>query len=217
MLKSKLSKFRRKLFENLGLSHYSRPSLFDIDRKLEKYLDYNNGFFIEVGANDGYNQSNTYYLEKFKNWTGILVEGIPSLYQRCIQERRNASVFNCALVANNLTESFVTMRYSNLMSLVEGALKNKEAEDDHIIKGSKIQKGIIPYEIQVPARTLTSILEESHVREIDFFSLDVEGYELNVLKGLDLDKYRPKYMLIEARYKEEIENYISDFYFDLND
>ncbi|TRU31484.1 MAG: FkbM family methyltransferase [Microcystis aeruginosa Ma_QC_B_20070730_S2] len=208
-VKNKLSMLRRKIAESFGISRYSRPSLFEIDRKLEQYFNYRNGFFIEVGANDGFNQSNTYYFEQFKGWKGILVEGIPELYQQCLLERPKAKVFNCALVSSDFSESYVTMKYSNLMSLVEGSLKSKQAEENHV------QKGVIPYEIKVPARTLTSILDECEVNEIDFFSLDVEGYELNVLKGLDFNKYRPKYMLIEARFKEEIDNYISDLYIEI--
>ncbi|MEO0835147.1 MAG: FkbM family methyltransferase, partial [Cyanobacteria bacterium J06642_3] len=84
----------------------------------------------------------------------------------------------------------------------------------HIQKGVQIQKNedITSYEIKVETKTLTSILDEYHVEKIDFFSLDVEGFELNVLKGLDFNKYRPQYMLIEARFREEIEEYISPFY-----
>lgn len=212
MQRKKLSKLRRRLFEKIGLDFYSRPSLHEIDRKLEKYLNYRNGFFIEVGGNDGFSQSNTYYLEKLRGWQGILVEGIPELYQQCVLERSNSKVFNYALVADDFQESYVTMRYAHLMSLVKGALKSEEAEQSHIDRGSKIEKNTISYEIEVPARTLTSILDECQVTEIDFLSLDVEGFELNVLKGLNLNKYRPKYMLIEARFKEEIENYISELY-----
>ncbi len=215
-VKNKLSMLRRKIAESFGISRYSRPSLFEIDRKLEHYLNYRNGFFIEVGANDGFSQSNTYYLERLKGWKGILVEGIPELYQQCLLERPKSKVFSCALVSSDFSESYVTMKYSNLMSLVEGALKSKQAEENHVREGSKIQKGVIPYQIKVPARTLTSILDECEVNEIDFFSLDVEGYELNVLKGLDFNKYRPKYMLIEARFKEEIDNYISDLYVEID-
>ena len=208
-VKNPLSMVRRKIAESFGRPRSSRRSLFEIDRKLEQYFNYRNGFFIEVGANDGFNQSNTYYFEQFKGWKGILVEGIPELYQQCLLERPKAKVFNCALVSSDFSESYVTMKYSNLMSLVEGSLKSKQAEENHV------QKGVIPYEIKVPARTLTSILDECEVNEIDFFSLDVEGYELNVLKGLDFNKYRPKYMLIEARFKEEIDNYISDLYIEI--
>lgn len=212
MLKQKISKLRRKVFESLGSSKYSRPSLYSIDRKLENYLDYDNGFFIEVGANNGFRQSNTYYFERFRGWKGILVEGIPELYQECVRERPLSKVFNCALVAPDFTDTHVTMKYSNLMSLVRGSFKSDEIEAEHINRGSQIQENVIPYEVKVPARTITSILDECQVKEIDLFSLDVEGYELNVLRGLDLSCYQPKYMLIEVRSLEEIENYLSDLY-----
>ena len=40
-----------------------RPSFHDLDRQIEKYISYDNGFFIEDGANNGYTQSNTFYFE----------------------------------------------------------------------------------------------------------------------------------------------------------
>lgn len=214
MLKKRLTKIIRKSFEIIGSDRYSRPSLYEIDKKLEKYLDYRNGFFIEAGANDGYTQSNTYYFEKLRGWQGILIEGIPELYQQCVKERPNSKVFNCALVANDYPEAYVEMRYANLMSIVRGALKSDRGDDKHIQKAIEAHKGvqIKPYNIKVPARTLNSILDECQVSEIDLFSLDVEGFELNVLKGLDLNKYRPKYLLIESRFKTEIEDYLSKWY-----
>lgn len=215
-IKESYKKARRNLYEALGSERYSRPSLNNIDQKLGKYLNYQNGVFIEVGGNDGYKQSNTYYYERFQGWTGILVEGIPELYQKCVRERPKSKVFNCALVEHNFPEAYVTMKYANPMSLVVGAQKSQEAEENHLQKWvehqKKVQKDSKSYEIQVPTRTLTSILDECQIKEIDLFSLDVEGYELNVLKGLDFNKYKPKYMLIEARYKEEIEDYIGEFY-----
>jgi hypothetical protein len=52
--------------------------------------------------------------------------------------------------------------------------------------------------IQVPACTLTSILDAASApTTFDLLSLDTEGYELSVLEGLDLSRYRPRYMLIE--------------------
>lgn len=215
--KKKYELVRRKSYEAFGSSKYSRASLNDLDRKLEKYLDYRNGFFIEVGGNDGFNQSNTYYLEKFRDWQGILVEGIPDLYNKCVRERKKSKIFNYALVSDDFKESYITMNYANLMSFVKGSLKTDDAEANHLkewMANEKkyMKKNVVSYEVKVPTRTLTSILDECNVNEIDLFSLDVEGHELNVLKGLDFNRYRPKYMLIEARFKEEIDEYISDLY-----
>ena len=213
MWKAELIKLRRKAFEQFGSSRYSRPSLYEIDRKLERHLPYRNGFFIEAGANDGYRQSNTYYLERFKGWQGVLVEGIPQLYQECVAQRHNSQVFNCALVADDFQEPSVTMKYANLMSIVDGALKSEAGDRQHLEKAAKYQHDVNrSYDVTVPARTLTSILDEVGVTEIDLLSLDVEGFELKVLKGLNFNKYQPKYMLIEARFKSEIDSYISELY-----
>jgi len=57
----------------------------------------------------------------------------------------------------------------------------------------------------VPARPLTSILDECQVSRIDLLSLDVEGYEAEVLAGLDLNRYQPRYMLIEVRDRAAVE------------
>jgi hypothetical protein len=59
--------------------------------------------------------------------------------------------------------------------------------------------------IEVPAYTLSHIVKENNIKEIDFMSLDVEGYEVEVLKGIDLTaKWSPKVFLIEV-YTNEID------------
>lgn len=62
--------------------------------------------------------------------------------------------------------------------------------------------------IQVKAITLEKLLDSQKITTIDFLSLDTEGYELNILNGLNLDKYRPNYMLIEI-YKKDYDDIIS--------
>jgi len=186
-----------------------RPALNDLDRKLEKYLNFRNGFYIEVGANDGYSQSNTYYLEKKRGWTGLLVEGIPELYEECKRNRPRSVVRHCALVSKNSLYDTVTMHYANLMSVVEGALRTENEQARHLSTARKIQNLTRHYSIQVPARPLEAILDELVLpSEIDFFSLDVEGCELDVLQGMNLNKYRPIYILVEARFFDEIDSFL---------
>jgi len=52
--------------------------------------------------------------------------------------------------------------------------------------------------IDCKVSTLESILDSVNASTIDFLSLDTEGYEYDILCGLNLNKYRPKYMLIEV-------------------
>ncbi len=212
-MKSELKTILRKISESFGNPTFSRPSLNNLDRKLEKYLNFQNGFFIEVGANDGYNQSNTYYLEKFLGWRGILVEAIPSLYEKCKFTRSHSSVYNYALVSQEFTNSFVEMHYANLMSVAEGSLKNSESQKKHLEDGLKCQGLAESYTVKVPAIALETILNEiPYLPTIDFFSLDVEGSELDVLMGLNLEKYQPRYILVEARFFDEIHSFLTPLY-----
>lgn len=189
----------------VGPEKNPRPALKNLDQKLERYLSFRNGFFIEAGANDGYSQSNTYFLETELNWRGILVEGIPELYAKCEKERPGSFVYHCALVSSDFKGRMATMHYANLMSVVDGALKTDEAQASQIQAGVNVQRLKGTYSIEVPARTLESILDEiENLPTIDFLSLDVEGYERNVLMGLNLSRFRPTYILVEARFFEEV-------------
>jgi len=202
---------RRGVFEFLGLKRYSRPALNGIDRKLERYLSFDGGYFVEAGANDGYTQSNTYYLERFRKWRGVLVEPLPALYARCRRERPRSRVFRCALVAEGYESSTAPMLAANLTSLVRGAQKSTEADEAHCRAGARIQDTVVS-EFEVPARTLTSVLEEAGATHVDFVSLDVEGYELQALNGLDIERFRPRFLLVEARFREEVERHLSPLY-----
>ena len=186
-------------------------ALNQLDLKLLPFLNFKNGFFIEAGANDGVTYSNTLFFEKYKNWTGILIEPIPELAHKCRANRNRCVVEQVALVPRNFREPNIEMRYCNHMSIVKGAMKSEQEEISHIEKGKKIQN-ITPYELKVPAVPLSAIIDKYNLGKIDFLSLDVEGFELNALMGIDFDRHRPTFMLIEARYRNEIDEYLKYIY-----
>jgi FkbM family methyltransferase len=183
---------RRRTFEALGSYRFSRTGAEAIDERLEQHLGFDGGFFVEAGANDGVNFSNTYYLERACGWTGVLVEGIPDLYRACVRHRPRSRVFNCALVGPEREGDLVTMHYSNLHSIVSGALPF-----EHVEAGMASQDEQT-YDVQVRGRTLSSLLDEVGPRRFDLLVLDVEGYEAQVLRGLDLDRHAPSLALIEV-------------------
>jgi len=156
--------------------------------RLLKYVNYNNGFFIECGANDGITQSYTYVLEKLMGWRGLLIEPSNTAFQDCVKNRSNENEFyNCALVAYDSITGIKGDFDGNPMSSVGGNRLNREG---HII---------------VPTRTLNSILEELEITDIDLFSLDVEGYEAEVLKGFDIMRYKPNFIIVEVNTSVEWE------------
>ncbi|HET7856928.1 MAG TPA: FkbM family methyltransferase [Gaiellaceae bacterium] len=209
------SRARRRLFERLGSARYSRPALFELDRKLERYLPERDGYFVEAGAYDGYLQSNTYYFERIKGWTGLLVEPVPALYHACVSERPASRVVNSALVRPEADGEPVRITVGGLMSVVHGAQGSAEADRAHAEGGTR--GGRDPtYDIEVEGRTLSSLLDEESTPEIDLVVLDVEGYEAEALAGLDLQRHAPRFLLVEMldadRTRSRIEELIAGGY-----
>ena len=68
----------------------------DVD-VIQFYKNKENGYFIEIGANDGINLSNTYLLEKNYNWKGICVEPIPDIFNKLKNNRPNSICVNKAI------------------------------------------------------------------------------------------------------------------------
>src|SRR5690606_2049794 len=108
----------------------------------------------------------------------------------------------------------ISIADAGLMSIVEGAMSNPMQIREHIHKGLQLQNLSATGWIDIPAQSLSSILDEYHIKHIDFLSLDVEGYEYQVLQGLDLERHRPTYIFIEDKFDEEnsINKYLSTYY-----
>lgn len=179
--------WRCQAFEALGSRRYSRPALFGMDEKLAQLMPWHGGTFVEAGAHDGYTQSNTYYLERHRGWSGLLIEPIPVLRKRCERRRGNSHVVGCALVAPESEGNTAVMQFRDLMSVIDG--------DETPRRGEAEPHG---YSVEVPARTLSSVLDEANLPNPDLLVLDLEGHELDALAGLDRDAYAPLYILLES-------------------
>lgn len=208
-----LVRMRRTVYEAMGSARYSRMALYEIDRKLERYLDFDGGVFVEAGANDGVEQSNTYYFEKFRGWTGLLVEPEPSLAAACRKNRR-AQVAQAALVATDVPGATVELHFAGLMSTVAGVLGDAEATARHVQTGLAVQPELAgTRRMRVPARTLSALLDEAGLnRPVDWLSLDVEGAETEALRGIDFARHAPRFICVEARDAAVIAAVLGDRY-----
>lgn len=180
---------RRGVFERLGSRRYSRPALHGMDARLESLLDRDGGVFLEAGAHDGYTQSNTYYLERFRGWTGVLVEAVPELHAKAARRRPRSHVANCALVAPEQAGGSVAIAFGDLMSQV--------GTDTAHAEGGLRNAGRAGYTVEVPARTLDDVLDEAGVGALDLMVLDLEGHELDALRGIDFDRHPVEHLLVE--------------------
>jgi len=210
LLKKAVIKFLlRPLSENLGLPKWCRkPSHNDLDFKLSKYLNFRNGVFIEAGANDGYSQSNTFFLEKGLKWKGLLIEAIPELYNKCKKTRSRSVVIHGGLVSRNYKKNKIKIHYANLMSIAEGAMA-PQSMASHIKKGIECQDIEESYIIEVPSLTFKEALKQAGFSKVDFLSIDLEGYEIQALEGFDFEEIRPKYILIEVQNLETTDSFLS--------
>lgn len=161
-------------------------------------LDYlpRRGVFLEIGGNDGYSQSNTYYLERHRGWSGILIEPQPKLHRIARVLRRRSQCFNYACVADeSVTEVTLATNTDDLMAVTLGQQAN--ANEAARIRGGRT--------IRVPATTISNLVDRAGTPPVDFMSVDVEGAELSVLGGLDLARHAPQWLLVETRYPEVVE------------
>jgi len=169
-----------------------------LDIKLDKLFGgKENGVYIELGANDGSTQSNTAFFNFFRNWSGVLIEPSYKSYELCKQNRPNNIVLNFCCVSNNYEYETIKGDFDSLclMSSVNG---DRKMNSNNLV--------------EVKCITLEKIFDlYLKDKTVDFLSLDTEGYEYNILEGLNLDKNRPKFMLIEVynRDLEKITNYLS--------
>ena len=68
-----------------------------LDSLIEHFVNYDNGFFVELGANDGLTQSNTAYFEKSRGWKGVLIEPSPNKFLECIKNRSEKTITRARL------------------------------------------------------------------------------------------------------------------------
>lgn len=188
------------------IRHQGAYGLNQLDLKLIAAISpkMGNGYFVELGANDGIRQSNTYLLQKKYGWSGLLVEPIPARYLECVRNRsfNPRPSFRCAACVDpSYGDPFVEMIYSDLMSVAMGLDLKREEAHCQAERGLPFLADSSHYHrFGAVAHTLTDLLDEVCApSNFDLLSLDVEGNELSVLKGLDLSRYRPRWILAECR------------------
>lgn len=172
-----------------------------------KYIDsvlssMRNGFFIESGGLDGESHSNSLFFELERNWTGILIEPIPSMYRSILAKNRNIYVLNgCIGGRVPLISKF----------RVYGGLSGRVSEMDVDHHRRIDREGGGQLYANVPCFSINTIIEALRVEKVDYFSLDVEGGEWSVLSSLDFERVDVSSFSIEHNFVEERKNLIKSF------
>lgn len=190
---------------------YPFRSINNIDHLIKKLLPSilnKSTFFIEVGANDGITQSNTFFLEKIYNARGLLIEPSQSNFEKCLSNRAKDNLYeNCALVDSEYDDEYIDLIYSDLMTITS---KDSLRDTTKHLKKSRAYSDKPNYSFSAKAYTLSKILDKYKIKIVDFLSLDVEGFELSVLKGIDFDKHHIRNILVETENYTLISSFLND-------
>jgi len=145
------------------------------------------GSFVDIGANDPEFNNNTYYFETKCNWNGIAIEP-QEKYLEAWKGKRKAKFISCCIGNGNGTVEFLQYESPNEWEDQLSCISDRSRKEDNYIKAKTIK---------VEMHSFGEIASENALSDITLMSIDVEGYEEEVLKGIDFRMVRPKVILIE--------------------
>lgn len=156
----------------------------------------NNGYFVEFGATDGKQFSNTFLLEKQFGWKGILAEPARTWHSELKRNRPQSTIdTRCVWRTSGDLIVFAESPVPELSSIDD--IQNQD-EHIHARKTSKLYK--------VPTVSLQNLLELNNAPyEIDYLSIDTEGSEFEILSSFDFSKFNIKIISCEHNFTENRE------------
>ncbi|WP_194145645.1 FkbM family methyltransferase [Helicobacter jaachi] len=157
-------------------------------------------FFVDVGANDGISFSNTLALEQsqIQHWQGILIEADSQMFAKCVKNRPHTPAYNVALCNKDEMVHFMAIEgYAQMLSGI--------VEDYHPAHLERIEREIAQYGgsykiFEMQGARFCSIMSHSQHKHIDYLSIDVEGSEMQILQGIDFERYDITLIGIEDNY-----------------
>jgi FkbM family methyltransferase len=161
-------------------------SIGDQDRwVIETLRGKRGGYFLDLGAGDGFSDNNTYVLEKYYGWNGLCIEPNPFLSNEIITKYgRTSTCVSDVVDSENRDVEYV-------LKGQESGIIDTETDNNPEVRGNQLfiskSRGFVK---RLRTKTLADILEEhSAPRVIDYFSFDVEGAETRILRNFPFDRY----------------------------
>lgn len=151
---------------------------------INELLKKENGYYVDVGAGDGIFLSNTYYFY-LKGWQGICVDPDPVSFEKLKTNRPKDELLDSVICSEiGTVDLHLTSLYG--LSSLKFDTRVKTCHTETVKVKSTTLNDIIPTDI-----------------EIDLLDIDVEASEMEVLAGIDLERIRPKLILIEYEQRGE--------------
>ncbi|KZS14801.1 Uncharacterized protein APZ42_020167 [Daphnia magna] len=176
---------------NLAAPHKADPSVGQAASILNYLGNQTKGFFIECGALDGEHLSNTLYMERTMQWGGVLIEADQTSFGKLLSRRRKSYALPvCLSLQPYPTQVTFKVAYA-IGSVQESVDPNQPAKANSDGQASKENM------LTLQCFPIYSILLAIGQTQVDFFSLDVEGHELKILKTVPWHKVDIKTLAVE--------------------
>ncbi len=149
------------------------------------------GFFVDVGAHHPFRYSNTYLLYK-RGWRGINIDPLPGMLPLFNRKRPRDINLNCGIGSIASEMAYYCFNEPAVNTFV------KELAEERFSPASPFQlKEIISVSVLPLRDVLTKHLPTS-AKRIDVLNIDAEGFDFDILKSNDFERFRPNIILIEA-------------------
>ncbi|WP_150111603.1 FkbM family methyltransferase [Oscillatoria nigro-viridis] len=201
-------------YPNHARGYYSQC---EQDKVIEKFfLDYppKNKIFVEVGACDGVHYSNVRRLYETYGWTGLCIEPVKRNFEKLAQSYQNTSV-KCIRAAVGLEEGELDINVGINPDIPEWQSDVSTFLESETLRWQE-EYGMLWEKEKVSIQRLTTILDENGIPEIDFISIDTEGFDFDVLKSLDFSRFRPSMIVVEyGKDRQQIISYLAELGYSL--
>lgn len=172
------------------------------------FKDKKEGFFIEIGASDPEEGSNSLFFENL-GWKGILVEPIKEDYEKLCNKRK-AIIENSAIY--NQSGNFKFLLCTGYTKVLSGLWITQDSRHLQRIQSEISQFGGESDLIDVECITLSELIKKHNISEIDYLSVDTEGSEFEILEGLEDLSIFPTCISVENNYNEQnVKELLEDF------
>jgi FkbM family methyltransferase len=183
------------------LSNYklSKSQLYQDLFVLFNFNEKKNGTFLEFGATDGIEFSNSFVLENKFNWYGVLAEPSPQWHERLKQNRPNCKIIKeCIYDKTGKNLDFFVSEEGVLSTL-----KKYKQSDLSSMPGNTDARNRKGYYCKVNSISLNDVfLKYFNSSPIDYMSVDTEGSELVILENFDFRQFGPKIITVEHNFTD---------------
>jgi FkbM family methyltransferase len=208
--------------EKQYLEFYPYYGRFGQDKYVNEnfFLNKRDGSFVDIGAYDGVESSNTLFFEESLGWHGVCVEPLSNIFPK-LKANRNCACLNCCASDHDGFSDFLhvkpnmrpkqinngrTSNYEKLSGLTSFYCDAHKKIIDDIILSVGGEKSLFP----VKCMHVNDILATLNTKHIDLLSIDTEGSEFHILKNIDFLKYDFSVIIVEELYGDsELDKFMS--------